>query len=134
MVDIDRQDFGEVLEIQQNKENRNSNREKYRKRVEQAYEVLIETAQNEGTIFYSDLWTQIGTGRQYIGPVVGGVSRLELRQDRPPLSAIAVRKEDGMPGRGLWENLLADHGLWEPGEDRERVWQEQVDRVYDKWG
>lgn len=132
-MDLDEELFEEVLREQRAKEGRNPNRETYRKRVEQAYEVLIETAKREETIYYGELMEEIGTGRGYIGPVLGGVSRMELKQGRPPLSALVLRKATDRPGDGFCENLLADFGRWEPGDDREATWQREVRRVYGEW-
>lgn len=132
-MDIDDGLFEEVLEEQREKEGRNPRRDTYRKRVEQAYEVLIEKAKQEETIYYGELMDEIGTGRGYIGAVLGGVSRLELKQDRPPLSALVLQKATDHPGDGFCENLLADFGRWEPGEDREATWEREVQRVYDQW-
>jgi hypothetical protein len=132
-MNIDDADFAEILQIQQNKPGRSPTRDTYRTRVEQAYEVLIEKACDQETIYYGELMDKIGTSRGYIGPVLGGVSRLELRQNNPPLSALAVRKETEMPGDGFWDQLLADHGLLEEGKSREQIWGDQVQRVYDHW-
>lgn len=132
-MDIDEELFDEVLREQQAKEGRSPNRETYRKRVEQAYEVLIEKAKQRETIYYGELMEKIGTGRGYIGPVLGGVSRLELKQGRPPLSALVLRKASDHPGDGFCENLLADFDRWEPGEDQETTWQRELQCVYDEW-
>lgn len=130
---IDDGDFADILRIQQTKPGRNPTEKTYRTRVEQAYEVLTEQARDQETIYYGELMGAIGTSRGYIGPVLGGVSRLELRQNNPPLSAIAVRKETDMPGDGFWDNLLADHDLLEEDKSREQVWSDQVNWVYDHW-
>lgn len=132
-MEINEEDFDEILEIQRNKPGRRPTREKYRKRVKQAYDVLIETAKNRDKIYYGELMDEIGTGRGYIGPVLGGVSRLELRKGNSPLSALAIRKETDMPGNGFWENLLKDFGRWEEGDDREQTWRDEVKDVYNHW-
>lgn len=126
--------FEAVLAEQRSKEGRNPRRETYRKRVEQAYDVLVERAKRRELITYGELMDEIGTGRGYIGQVIGGVSRLELEQGRPPLSALVVRKASMKPGPGFCENLLADYDRWEPGEDREAAWQRELNRVYEEWG
>jgi len=133
-MEVDDELFEEVLEEQRNKEGRNPQRETYRTRVEQAYDVLIKKAEQEETIYYGELMAEIGTGRGYIGAVLGGVSRIELKQGRPPLSALVLQKATNHPGNGFCENLLADFGRWAPGEDREAAWERELQRVYDYWG
>ncbi|WP_207592875.1 hypothetical protein [Halomontanus rarus] len=132
-MQIDEELFNEVLAEQRAKEGRNPQRDTYRTRVEQAYDVLIEKAKREETIYYGELMDEIGTGRGYIGSVLGGVSRLELKQGRPALSALVLQKATDHPGDGFCENLLADFGLWEPGEDRDAAWEREVQRVYEEW-
>lgn len=133
-MDIPDELFEEVLAEQQSKEGRNPRRETYRKRVKQAYDVLIERASQGELITYGELMDQIGTGRGYIGAVIGGVSRLEIKQERPPLSALVVRKGTEYPGDGFCENLLADIDKWQPGEDRETAWRRERDCVFEYWG
>jgi len=125
--------FGEVLAEQRAMEGRNPSRETYRTRVRQAYNVLIRQAKKQEPIYYGELMAEIGTDRGYIGSVVGGVSRMELKQGRPPLSALVLQKQSDEPGKGFCENLLADFGRWKPGEDRHAAWERELQSVYETW-
>ena len=125
--------FDEILAEQRAKEGRNPSRDTYRTRVEQAHAALVERAKQRETIYYGELMDEIGTDRGYIGAVVGGVSRYELRQGRPALSALVLRKNADRPSSGFYENLLADFDRWSPGDDREATWQRELQLVYDEW-
>jgi hypothetical protein len=89
---------------------------------------LIEAACAGRTIAYSDL----GTGRAWVGTYLFRIAHEEDAAGRPPLTAIVVHKTDGMPGPGM---LQAMHEIKyaRPGESENVVWRRAVSDVFGYW-
>jgi len=61
---------------------------------------------------------------------LGHVSQFEVERERPMLSALVVRAEDGLPGEGF-ARLAPTLGLQVAGE--QQFWEEQRDSVFETW-
>ena len=72
--------------------------------------LLIEEATHGRTITYTDLAALAGLpwshknpqDRKLLGKLLGEISHQEYLRGRPMLTAIVVRKGQGMPGPGFW--------------------------------
>lgn len=98
---------------------------------------LIRAAQYGGTTTYQDVAVIMGitvTGNHMgkeTGHILGEVSEDEFNAGRPMLSAVAVSVE-GKPSKGFFS--LARHlGLLKPGQDEQKFWEKERDRVYKVW-
>ncbi|MCD6391301.1 MAG: hypothetical protein J7L92_04850 [Dehalococcoidia bacterium] len=83
--------------------------EDFKRLVKTTYPQLVERARNKKTIcygeleVYNELQARFGEGvRTVIGQVVGACGEGELRNGRPPISAIVVAKDTGCPGQGFY--------------------------------
>lgn len=128
----------------------------FKRFVKTTYPELAERARNGKMIFYSELevynelQTRFGDGvRTVIGLVVGACSEGELRNGRPPISAIVVTKDTGYPGQGFYGLTDTPQGIaydiWEgkgiKGEaipmaiqaKRLSFWEQEVREVHTFW-
>ncbi len=95
--------------------------------------ILIEVAKKRTVTTYSELMERLdGPGRAYIGEVVGEVSIIESREERPLLSAVVVRKDTKMPGEGFW-GLTYETQSAKSEVDRRNFWESELNKVYDYW-
>lgn len=73
------------------------------------YEKLIEIASSRSTVFYEDLAKFLGLemsnqeNRFRLGVMLDEINAVEHKAGRPMLSAVVVRKNDGLPGAGFFE-------------------------------
>ncbi len=132
------------------------NLEDFKRLVKTTYLQLAERAKKGKTIFYSELEvfdglkSTFGDGSaRVIGFVVGACSEAELQHGRPPISAIAIEKDTGSPGHGLYgltgvpQNISYD--AWESkgvrGEaipidiqaKRVEFWEQKIQEVHAFW-
>lgn len=124
--------FEEVLQhYQQTKYS--PRRETLRKRVEDAYPILKTKAGNRDLIAYSDLATQIGTDeRRYLSVVLGSITRMESKASRPPLSAVAVQKNEQIPNDVFFE-LIESLGYSLRGTTKRTIFENLRDDLQREW-
>jgi hypothetical protein len=89
---------------------------------------LINAAIAGRTIAYSEL----GTGRGWVGTYLFRIAHEEDAAGRPPLTSIVVHKTDGLPGAGMLE-AMREIEFDRPGESEERVWQRAKQAVFEYW-
>jgi hypothetical protein len=101
----------------------------------EAVREISSRARSESTITYSDLTQKIssiafGPGDSSFHYLLYEISREEDAAGRGLLSALVVRKEDGLPGHGFFD--LARE-LGRDVTDPMRGWTEEVKLVFAKW-
>lgn len=89
---------------------------------------LIDAAHRGQTITYREL----GGGRGWIGSYLYRIAHEEDAAGRPPLTAIVVRKDTGMPGPGL-ADAMEQVGYLRRGERDEDVFQRATADVFEFW-
>ena len=78
-----------------------------RKRVEQTYPILRETAAAGETITYEEVATRVGTDKRfYLSCILDVIGFLEHDAGNPPLSAVVVRAGSETPSEGM--TILAE--------------------------
>ncbi len=96
--------------------------------------ILVSVARAGQLITYSELTSMLQTAyvhyhSQVLVRLLTDVGTEEVAAERPPLPALVVTKQTGMPGGGFFKI--------DPGEvemdDPETYWQEQVKQVHDYW-
>lgn len=104
---------------------------------EEARRAISEVVSDGGLIFYSDLVKQIRSCvlEPYGEPLAQMLGEISADADAAGfglLTAVAVRKEDGRPGRGFFDKLARDRGRVFPDTEsgRDRFWIEELERVY----
>lgn len=97
-------------------------------------EKLIEVAKRKGTILYSEVAPVVNLQARDLTlfQILDDVNRREHEADRPFLTAVVVRKEDGMPGQGFFK-LATQLGHHRDGDDRTLYWMWELERVYAEW-
>jgi hypothetical protein len=101
------------------------------------YSILVNAARHHGFATYQEIaqanaWPLVGSymGR-LIGEVIGLISKNELEQGRPMLSAIVVGVS-GKPGEGFF-NWAKDLGVLHEGDDEETFWHDECEKIYEEW-
>ena len=108
------------------------------------YEILLRLARERKTITYKDLAHEAGVPDadkpyiwfSYLPGLLDEINVVEKEADRPLLSAIVVRKEDGLPGDGFFFNLTARPYLVPAGatkEEKRAVHGQELKQVYKTW-
>ena len=101
------------------------------------YAIMINAAQHFGFCTYQEIarangWQMRGSYMgKLIGEVVGLISKNELDQDRPMLSAIVVGVT-GKPSEGFF-NWARELGVLSAGEDEWAFWRNECEKVYEAW-
>jgi hypothetical protein len=92
------------------------------------HRLLIDAAIAGRTITYSDL----GTGRAWVGAYLFRIAHEEDAAGRPPLTAIVVHKTDGRPGPGMLQAMQeVDFAIG--GETEGAVWDRAIAAVFAYW-
>lgn len=82
--------------------------------VQAAWEILQDLARRkEGPVTYGWLFDELGRRghkrpemfQVSSGRLLGDIAMLELREGRPPLTALVVNQDRGLPGSGFWDVL-----------------------------
>ncbi len=107
----------------------------WEKAKEEAIREIGARAKNESTITYSDLAKQIhsitfGPSDYAFHYLLFEVSKDEDAAGRGLLSALVVRKEDGMPGQGFFD---VARELGRDVKDQTRFWTEELKLIFAKW-
>jgi len=100
---------------------------------------LIEVARLERLITYSELVSECGLDldlslqrdRTEIGRVLGDISKYEVENGRPRLSAIVVNQSSSMPSEGFY-NYAKELNI-HTGEADEIFFAREVRKIYDHW-
>jgi hypothetical protein len=106
------------------------------------YENLKSLARSQNLISYSELNEELNLGfdfesphdRDLIGELLGDISRFEVSQNRPMLSALVVHKEGQSykdPGEGFYK-LAHALGRYH-GKHDYLFWAAEVKEVYNYW-
>lgn len=102
---------------------------------------LVETAEEQTTIFYSDLGALIGLDmsqpdqRAELSDLLERINIAEHEEGRPMLSAVAVLKDGMRPGQGFFE-IAHWIGVYDANKDpgvQERFFIAELKRVYAYW-
>lgn len=102
---------------------------------------LVETAEEQTTIFYSDLGALIRLDmsqpdqRTELSDLLGRINIAEHEEGRPMLSAVAVLKDEMRPGQGFFE-IAHRIGRYDGNKDprvQERFFIAELKRVYACW-
>ena len=130
---MDEEHFEQVLQFYQSTDY-NPQRETLRRRVEDAYPILKQKAGDRNLIGYKNLADRINTDeRRYMSVVLGTISRMEDRSGRPPLSVVAVKKNQRIPNDRFF--VLVDQLEYTPdGETKEDVFESIRDDLEAEWG
>ena len=106
------------------------------------YEKLNEVARSGTTIPYTDLKNECNLNldfdnikdRNEIAHILGEISRYEHKNNRPLLSAIAVKKGSHPPdpADGFY-NLVDELGLRSKGEDRKIFFAKELRKAFEYW-
>lgn len=102
---------------------------------------LVETAEAQGTITYSELGGLIGLDmsqpdqRQRLSKLLGRIVTAEHEQGRPILSAVAVLKGEMRPGPGFFKicRRLGVYGGSKNRGGQEVFYAAELKRVHDYW-
>jgi hypothetical protein len=89
---------------------------------------LLGAAHRGRTITYSEL----GSGRGWIGSYLYRIAHEEDVAGRPPLTAIVVRKDTGKPGPGL-ADAMSQIGYLRSGEGEDAVFLRATAEVFGFW-
>jgi len=101
------------------------------------YSIMIKAAQHQGLATYQEIAQANGfpVSGSYMGKVVGElvglVSKNELEQGRPMMSAIVV-SVSGRPGDGFFD-WARELGQLSENEDKESFWIAECKRIYKEW-
>ena len=101
------------------------------------YAIMINAAQHYGYCTYQEIaqandWPMKGNYMgKVIGEVVGLISKNELEQGRPMMSAIVVGVS-GKPGEGFF-NWARELGVLSEGKDEITFWRDECQKVYEAW-
>ncbi len=95
---------------------------------------LIEVAKHKGTIAYSDVAriADLHVRNQTFFRLLDDISTAEHEAGRPLLTAVVVRKKDGMPGQGFFK-LATRLGHHRAVAAKKLDWIRERDRVYAQW-
>ncbi|SKA96721.1 hypothetical protein SAMN02745704_02764 [Paucidesulfovibrio gracilis DSM 16080] len=111
------------------------------KNTERVRELLEEAARQQKVVFYGKLMDEIGLTyknpkhRKIIGSILGLISE-DTYADRGlgfMLSAIAVRKNSGLPNESFFE-LACSLKAKEKGKDDKQFWRNQRKRIFNHFG
>ena len=94
---------------------------------------LIEVARSEGTITYGQLAPIADSEPMVIGQEhLDAISRAEVSEGRPMLSAVVVNAKTGLPGPGFFK-LAAELGRMANVDSDIWFWKRERDAVYEAW-
>jgi len=98
------------------------------------YEMLREVARAKGTIYYSQVALAAGVGPRNLGLLLGEVCSSEVRQGRPMLGSVVVRKDSHMPGEGYFKSTQR-MGKFQGSseEDKRAFWVQELKKVHGYW-
>ena len=102
------------------------------------YQQLQVVAKSKECTYYSNiarlanLNMSFPKDRNELADILGDISSREHEQGSPLLSAVVVLKSTGKPGVGFF-GLADSLGLFD-GQDREKFWRNERDKVWEHWG
>jgi hypothetical protein len=101
------------------------------------YSILINAAKHHGFATYQEIaqangWPLAGSYMgKLIGEIVGLISKTEVENGRPMMSAIVVGVS-GKPGEGFF-NWARELGLLIGDQDEEEFWYSECEKIYEEW-
>ncbi|MCG3204911.1 MAG: hypothetical protein KCHDKBKB_01628 [Elusimicrobia bacterium] len=102
---------------------------------EKLYDLLKDVARQGKTDFYKPVGRSIGirdgAGMRQLFIYLGEISKHEVAQGRPMLSAVVVNPKDKMPGAGFFR--LAKELGRQKGQDDKSFFAEELHRVFTHW-
>jgi hypothetical protein len=102
---------------------------------EKLYALLKDIARQGKTDFYKPVGRNIGirdgAGLRQLFIFLGEISKHEVGQGRPMLSAVVVNPKDKMPGSGFFR--LAKELGRQKGQDAQSFFTEELQRVHEQW-
>ena len=95
---------------------------------------LIEVAKRKETVSYSEMAriADLHVRSRALFQILDDVSTAEHAAGRPLLTAVVIRKEDGVSGAGFFA-LATRLGHYRDGDDRKLYWAWELKRVYAEW-
>ena len=121
----------------------------WREKVIEAYAELTKVAREGKLITYGELGAnklKIPLELLYarVGWITAACTAYEYLGNRPLLSALAVNKMNGRPGKGFWGLAavpahlrivvnIGDASLHKISANQEAFWKEEVARIYKQW-
>ena len=107
-------------------------------KFDKVYCKLIQAARNKQPIFYGEIAEIMGLPpsgdhmARETGKILGEVSEYEHSHNRPLLSAVVVKSDKKIPGKGFF-TLARELGKLEEGMDERSFWERELEEVYDTW-
>jgi alkylated DNA nucleotide flippase Atl1 len=106
---------------------------------DKVYCELIQAARNKQLITYGEEIAKImglPSSGNYMarktGQILGEISEYEHLHSRPLLSAVVVRGDKNIPGKGFF-TLARELGELQEGMDERSFWERELEEVYDTW-
>lgn len=105
---------------------------------QQIHAVLTGAAKNKQPITYSDAMKAIGWShvhsyqRNVFAYMLKAVANAELGAGNPPLTAVVVSKDHGLPNPSFFKFARAEARLRKDETDGD-YWKREIARVYDHW-
>ena len=116
---------------------------RYKETIEyyKVYSALIYAAKDQKKLNYAAVAKIMGipeTGNYMgaeTGHMLGEISENEHNNRRPLLSAVVVKNNTGIPGKGLFTLACQLHKLEEntTPEQKKVFWRNELNQVYEKW-
>ncbi len=107
--------------------------------VQKIHAILTEAAKGRRILSYSDVmqaigWSHIHTyQRNVFAYLLKAIANMELGAGHPPLTALVVAKNTGIPSDSFFEFARSEARLRKDETDRE-YWSREIERVYAFWG
>lgn len=105
-----------------------------------AYSILVYQARIKELITFTKLARELDLPEsgQYmstaLGNILNDIYEEDVNKGQPPLSAVVVRSDTGMPSRGFFRQHAAHLGTDAPASnDIPTVYQEVISRLFDYW-
>jgi hypothetical protein len=79
-------------------------------------------------------YLELGAGRAMVGRYLVRIAAEEAVAGRPPLTAVVVRKDSGLPGAGFLEAMeQVGYVQSTAGSDERAVWGRALRETYEYW-
>ena len=101
-------------------------------------EKLIEVAKKRNCIFYSVLADELNIPYEHVDDrnkmheILGNISKEEIMEGRPPLSALVIRRDKYECGNGFYE-LMREIKFTKQGESDEDALKRAWEECWDYW-
>lgn len=108
------------------------------KTIQRIHAVLTTAAGERHPITYSEAMDAIGWDyvhtyqRNVFAYMLKAIANMELGAGHPPLTAIIVSKDHGIPTQSFFKFVRLE-GRMRKDETDEEYWAREIQRVYDRW-